>query len=257
MKKLLIAALLTAVACSSTPREGTQICAHRGFWKCQDVPNWENSIASLKMAQDYGFWGSEFDVHLTADDIVVVHHDDDKDGLRIADNTYEALAATPLPSGEILPTIDSYLDQGAKSKCVLVLEFKPGETPERREKMVHICFDALKARGLWSPDRVIFISFDLEICKLIAAEAPEFTNQFLSGNISPEGLNEMGINGLDYHYSVFYDHPEWVEEAHALGMSVNVWTVDSRQDMEYMAALGVDCITTNEPLLLKEVLESR
>ena len=67
----------------------------------------------------------------------------------------------------------------------------------------------------------------------------------------------MGINGIDYHFSKFYAHPEWVEQAHKLGMSVNVWTVDDPADIQAMIDLGVDCITTNEPLKVRELLGER
>lgn len=250
MKKLLFSALAILVsAFAASAQDGPVICAHRGFWTCKDVPNCENSVTSLRMAQEYGIWGSEFDVHMTSDGIVVVHHDDVKDGLRIHESTYEELSSKPLSNGEILPTVDDYLAQGEKSSCMLVMELKPQGSAERGARMTDICFEALKAHGLWDPSRVMFISFDLDICKKVAAEAPEFTNQYLSGNLSPAKLHEMGINGLDYHFAVFHLHPKWVEKAHELGMSVNVWTVDSRREMEYLESLGVDCITTNEPLL--------
>ena len=37
-------------------------------------------------------------------------------------------------------------------------------------------------------------------------------------------------------------------------MSVNVWTVNKKEDIQKMIDLGVDCITTNEPLLVRELL---
>ena len=40
-------------------------------------------------------------------------------------------------------------------------------------------------------------------------------------------------------------------------MDVNAWTVDSKSEMEYLRDLGVDVITTNRPLLLREVLEKQ
>ena len=70
-------------------------------------------------------------------------------------------------------------------------------------------------------------------------------------------LKELGINGLDYHMSVLRKHPDWVERAHRLGMGVNVWTVDSKADMKYFIGLGVDCITTNKPVRLRDILNGR
>ena len=137
---------------------------------------------------------------------------------------------------------------------MLVLELKPESSREQADALIDHCIRALKERDLYRPDRVMFISFDLEMCKRLAVEAPEFTNQYLEGNIAPEELHAMGINGIDYHYIAFHKHPDWVERAHKLGMSVNVWTVDTVEEMQYLIDLGVDCITTNEPLKLRDLL---
>ena len=220
------ALLLTLASCSA--QNGPAICAHRGFWKCQDVPNEQNSLASLKMSQDYGFWGSEFDVHLTVDGVAVVYHDDIKDGMLIHTTTYEELAQKPLSNGEVLPTLEAYLDQGKLSKRMLVLELKPESSREQADALIDHCIRALKERDLYRP--------------------------YLEGNIAPEELHAMGINGIDYHYIAFHKHPDWVERAHKLGMSVNVWTVDTVEEMQYLIDLGVDCITTNEPLKLRDLL---
>jgi len=65
----------------------------------------------------------------------------------------------------------------------------------------------------------------------------------------------MGLTGIDYHISKFKAHPEWVSEAHLLGMNVNVWTVDSPDEIRDMKALGVDFITTNEPALCERIVK--
>ena len=69
------------------------IVAHRGFWNCEAAGYMENTIASLKAAQDNGLWGSEFDIHLTSDDVVIVNHNNDIQGVKIADNPYSVFAA--------------------------------------------------------------------------------------------------------------------------------------------------------------------
>ena len=45
-----------------------------------------------------------------------------------------------------------------------------------------------------------------------------------------------------------------VERAHSLGMSTNVWTVNDPEQMKVFVNMGIDAITTNEPLVLREVL---
>ena len=48
-------------------------------------------------------------------------------------------------------------------------------------------------------------------------------------------------------------HPEWVEEAHKVGLKVNVWTVNETPDLQKMLDLKVDFITTDHPVEAKEL----
>lgn len=248
---------LALLLLGSVPAGAQEICAHRGFWKCKEAGNAQNSIASLRLAQENGFWGSEFDVHLTADDIVVVNHDPSLNGISIRKHTYKRLLKTRLPNGEPIPTLADYLRQGAQSSCMLVLEIKPQKTVHRTLRLAQACVEELRTYHLLDPGRVMFISFSFEACCWIARELPGFRNQYLEGDKDPETVHAAGISGIDYHYVAFRKHPDWVARAHALGMEVNVWTVDSKGEMEYLRDLGVDIITTNRPLLLREVLQEK
>jgi len=230
------------------------ITAHRGFWNCEAAGFSENSIASLAAAQKAGLWGSEFDVQLTKDDVVIVNHNDNIDGRLIADATYEELLPYKLPNGESRPTLDAYLEQGAKANTMLVMELKPQKNIAREDVLVDKALASLKAHGLYDPARVMFISFSWHICRRIAALAPEFHNQFLEGNYGPKRLVDNGINGFDYEYPVILAHKDWVEKAHANGMTVNTWTVNREKDMRDVIEAGVDVITTNFPLLARQIL---
>ena len=44
-------------------------------------------------------------------------------------------------------------------------------------------------------------------------------------------------------------------DSHGLGMKVNIWTVNSDEDMLASIALGVDYITTDYPDRLMEIYE--
>ena len=142
MKRVLLGLLVLALMPGSGPAwagPGPRICAHRGFWQCKEAGNTQNSLAALRQAQEAGFWGSEFDVHLTADSVVVVNHDPTYGGLPIARTPYSRLAGLRLSNGEILPTLDQYLSQGARSGCMLVLEIKPQPTPEATLYLAECC----------------------------------------------------------------------------------------------------------------------
>lgn len=233
----------------------TAIVAHRGYWKCEGAGFQENSIASLRMAQEAGLWGSEFDVHLTSDDVVLVNHNTDIQGKVIWDNPYSVFAAMTLRNGEHPSTLAQYLEQGKKCKTtMLVLELKAQKNLEREDVLWDKTVEALKEYGMYDPNRVVIITFSEHLCRRVAKEAPQFVNQYLNGDIAPEVLAKDGINGIDYHMKKFSEFPDWVKTAHDNGMSVNVWTVDIEDVMRSMCFLGVDQLTTNEPIVARAVL---
>ena len=257
------AALLALTSCAGAKtgfpkidqKGKTAIVAHRGFWNCEAAGFAENSIASLKAAQDNAFWGSEFDVHITTDDVLLVFHNDEIDGARIDTCASARFAEHRLANGEKIPTLDEYLAQGEKSdKTKLVIELKPEITMEREDALVDLTIEALEAHGLLDPGKVLFISFSKHICDRIAAEFPEFINQYLNGDYTPEELADYGINGFDYHDKDILKDSTIVERAKNLGMSTNVWTVNDPEKMKRFVSFGIGAITTNEPLVLRELL---
>ena len=254
MKRIYALLALTLTLCAhAQEQKRTEIVAHRGLWKGSA----QNSIASLKAAQDFGCWGSEFDLHLTGDNVVVVNHDPIFGETKILTSPLEDLRQYTLKNGEKIPLLDEYLQQGAQSRCVLVLELKPQYRKEREDILMEECLKALRKNNLMEPGRIAFISFSYYICKELARKCPGYTVQYLEGDKSPAEVKADGISGIDYHYSKFKKHPEWVKEAHDLGMSVNVWTVDKADDIRRMIELGVDQITTNDPALAREIIQEK
>jgi len=252
MKRIVTLALVL-LAASVSARQKIEIVAHRGFWKTEATAFSENSIASLKEACENKFEGCELDIHTTADGTIIVNHDSDINGREIAAHSYSDFKDDLLPNGEVRPTLDGYLKVASAYPATrLVIEFKNGD-----DNIVEKTAFLLRKHGMYSPDRAMFISFDLDACRKVAELCPEFTNQYLEGDLTPEQVKAYGINGIDYHFDCFRKHPEWVAQAHKLGMSVNVWTVNDEDAMEEMIKLGVDAITTNEPLLLRSVLNRK
>lgn len=253
-----LAMILMVAGCSGSRAPKTAIIAHRGFWNCEEAAFSENSIASLRMAQEKHFWGTEFDLQLSADDTVMVNHNPSIRGMRIANHPYSDFIEFYLPNGERRPTLNEYLDQGAKCKTtMLVIEIKPQETPEREDRLTDLTLEALKAHDLYDPSRAMFISFSLHVCQRIAELAPEFGNQYLGGDLFPEELVAMGINGWDYNARIVEEHRDWAERSLELGLSTNVWTVNKAEPARNFIEMGVQAITTNEPLMVRQLLGRR
>lgn len=231
------------------------VVAHRGAWKVKGLP--ENSIAALKQAIALKCTGSEFDVQMTADDILVVNHDDIYEGRLIAETSYDDLAVHKFPNGEKLPTLREYILAGLDNNTTtrLVCEIKPGKTKERGQKIAEKTLKLVKE--LNAENMTVYISFGYDILKKIEALNPKAHTQYLEANKSPEELKADGIDGADYHFEAFKKHPEWIESAKKLGITLNAWTVNDPKDMDWLLKEGFDYITTNEPELLLKKIKTR
>lgn len=248
--------LLGVCSCSILPREFEPakniVVAHRGAWKQKEIP--ENSIASLEEAIEKGFTGSEFDVRMTLDSVLVVFHDPHYQNMEIRRTNYSDLVKFKLANGEKLPTLEEYIRAGSKKNhsTGLVCEIKPVKTHSLREYIAREVLgmvDSLKAR----PYINSYISFDYQILKEISKLDNSVKTQYLGGNKSPDDLKSDGITGLDYHMQVYKDHPKYISKAKELNLSLNVWTVNKVDDMKWFYDRGFDYITTDEPDILIEI----
>ncbi|WP_231634997.1 glycerophosphodiester phosphodiesterase [Pedobacter sp. PACM 27299] len=231
-----------------------QVIAHRGAWKKKSLP--ENSIASLNEAIKLGCHGSEFDVQMTLDSILVVNHDDDFLGMTIASHTYKELLEKKLSNGESIPTLEAYLKAGKKQKGTkLILELKPSKISQERD--LQMTSKALSmVKKLHATPWVDYISFSYPICLEILSLQPGAKVAYLNGDASLEKLKEAGFYGADYHFSV-YKNNDWFTNAKAIGLTLNAWTVNSETEMNRLLDQHIEFITTNEPELLFDLLKSR
>lgn len=233
-----------------------KVIAHRGAWKAANLP--QNSIASLQKAIKLGCNGSEFDVRLTKDEVLVINHDPHHEGMDIEKTDYAELVKKPLKNGEKLPTLAQYLKAGMYQKTTkLITEIKPSPTSKERslllaQKVVEM------VRKMKAQDWVVYISFDYDILKKVVELDKNANTQYLNGGISPELLKADGITGADYHFSVFQKDENWLVNAQKLGVATNAWTVNDTLIMDFMLIRKIDFLTTDEPeKALKRVVDIR
>ena len=229
----------------------TRVIAHRGYWRTPDYP--QNSLASLQRALDLEIYGSELDVWITNDGVVVLNHDATINGINIENSTYGALKDVRLSNGESIPTLQECIDRVKKqTKTKLIIEIKSHATTANENRVVAAVLELVRQNG--AADQVDYISFSQNICKGLIANNPGNRVAYLNGNLAPDALKSQGYWGLDYSSSVLKSNSGWVQSAKATGLTANVWTVNMTDDFEYFITMGVDFITTDNPQILKDFL---
>lgn len=229
-----------------------KVIAHRGLHK-GGAP--ENSLASLRNACETGCYGSETDVYITTDGRLVINHDATVGGKRIETSSYDDLKDVRLSNGERLPLLEDFLDCiRSYNSTKLIIEFK-NTGAERLAKAV----DAVAAMVTEKEaDALVeYIGADYEACRNIAWKKPGATVGYLGGDMSPSVLSGSGLTCIDYNFGLLLNtHRQWIDEAHGLGMVVNVWTPNSESDLMKCIVAGADCITTDNSDDLTNIIKT-
>lgn len=244
------AAILLAGSIAAQPK----IIAHRGYWTAPNSA--QNSLASFSKADSIGCFASEMDVWMTADNRFIVNHDRVHQGTSVdmEKSTQKEITSLRLSNGEHIPTLDAYLRLAAsKPNTRLILELKSLTDLSREDMAADRIVKELRKYNLM--ERTDIIAFSINACLAFKKENPDLRIFYLDGDLAPWKIKQLGLAGIDYATGVLREHPEWVEKAHKLGLEVNVWTVNSEEDMRYFIGLGVDYITTDYPELLQSLLK--
>jgi glycerophosphoryl diester phosphodiesterase len=222
----------------------TEVWAHRGANR--EAP--ENTVAAFARALELGADGVELDVQRSADDGLVVRHDAVTPAGPVAELTTEQ-ARSAVPG---LPTLAEALD--ACVGALVNIEIKnlphlPGFDPD--DRVSDLVVGLLRARG--GRDRVLVSSFRLEAVDRVRAAAPDVDTGLLAFAGDPLLLLGWAADRghRAYHPSLaMLDGPHLdtvVEQAHARGLAVNVWTVNDPADLGRLRDAGVDAVISDDP----------
>lgn len=241
---------MTALGEEKLESKDIGIIAHRGFFTALKDST-QNSLAAFDAAIEAGFYGSETDVWITKDDVLVINHDSTIDNIVIEDNNYSEIKDIKLSNGETLPTLEDFLNLLKIKNCStkLIIEIK-SQSKERSVDAVDKIIEMVSSYGV--QEKVEYISFWLDALLRTKEIEPNAICSFLGGSFSPNELSYDDIN-LDYNHQVFYKNPSWIEEAHSVGLKTNVWTVNSYEQIYDFMKRGVDFVTTNYPDLATNI----
>jgi glycerophosphoryl diester phosphodiesterase len=262
-----LSALWVAVTASAVINQG-----HRGTGTNSPLnPFPENTIPSFLQAFTEGADMVELDCTLSADDEVVVIHDDTLDRTTdctgaVYDKTLaeiqacDAAVGTPLEgTGVVVPTLTEVFAalDAAKYTGEINIEIKSGlEGLVGADHLAARVVEEVTAAG-WDA-RIIFSSFSLaildEIELLDAAWVTAFITSEVNVNAQADLADAHALDGLHPYYAQTFGPS--VTYAHDLGLFVNVWTVDLAFAMQTMIDREVDGIITNEPDVLYDLLHA-
>ena len=235
------------------------VIAHRGAWKNTGHP--QNSLPSLKAAIEMGCHGSELDVQLTKDDSLIVYHDLKHHGMVIDSTAYAELIKIPLKNGDKIPTLREYLAEGIKqSKTKLIIDIKTPKNKTRTARSASKILETIKE--LQAETWVEFLASDpdairllLENTSLPVAYLGLWKNEI--AEMEPENVCNMGVKHIDYQDIHYKNNAGWIDIFKEKGIHLNVWTVNSAEDMNYFLSKDFNYITTDEPELLLNLINNK
>jgi len=245
----------------STSVKRPLVYAHRGA--SGYLP--ENTMPAFEKAVEMGADGIELDIHKTKDGQLVVIHDEKIDRTSngkgsVKDYTLEELrrfnynATHPECKEAAIPTMREVFELIKPTDLIINIELKTGVIfyEDIEEDIVAMT----KEFGM--EDRVIYSSFNHYSIMRIKELFPEARTGFLymDGTLNmPEYGKEHGVEAL--HPALYnVQYPNYVERCHELGIKINAWTVNSKQNLHMACDMGLDGIITNYPDVALQIVNS-
>ncbi len=231
-----------------------RIIAHRGSPRAAP----ENTLASFRQAAAEGAAWVEFDAALTADNRVVVFHDDDLDRTSdgsgpLAATTFDAVQAldagswfAPAFKGELIPTLEEALELFAQVGLGFNIELKtdPGREVELAEVALPIAGDC------WQGDlpQPVISSFSRQAMAAAKEVLPAWPRAMLFDRL-PEDWREVGkaLDVVSINLSQRHLTREQVMDVRGAGYAVMAYTVNDPAQAQTLFGWGVDAIFTDIP----------
>ncbi len=237
-----------------------RVVAHRGA----SATHPENTLEAFQAAAEQGADGIELDVRLSADGVLVVHHD-----AHLGDGTLlRGLTVADMP--DWIPTLYEALEVAGDMWVNVEIKNVPDEPDYDDEHQISVAVAGLVAANLagsepGSPsgdplsnaERIMVSSFNVDSVERIRHLDPEIPLALLVwGQADPASLIGRAVaHGFEaiHPHDILVDRT-FVQRAREAGLQINVWTVDDPARMVELAEYGVDGIITNTPAVAVSAL---
>ncbi|UUX52111.1 glycerophosphodiester phosphodiesterase [Nisaea acidiphila] len=235
----------------------SRLVGHRGI--AAEAP--ENTLTGFRLAAEAGFSWVEFDVMLSADDVPMLHHDEELGRTNDGSGPLCAETAAALKrldagawfdkgfSGERIPTFEEAISCCRALGLAMNVEIKPAAGHEIRT--AEIVAETLNALCPDLTERIVVSSFVPDCLKVAKEKAPDFYRGYLCESLADgwrQAAEELGC------VSVHPNHRPLNEAAVAAirqaGFKTLTYTVNDPERAATLIAWGVDAVITDEPSLV-------
>ncbi len=257
---------LSIVESNNPMTSSVQRVAHRGGSHLAP----ENTRAAFRNALTLPIDAIECDVHMSRDGHAIVFHDYTVDKLtnghgNILDLDFAYLRSLEVaahsrggwPEPQQIPILREVLDL-ARGHVQVYIEIKPSKRDGRYGHYPYIVEAVLEeVRSAGMLDQVLIISFDWTVLPHIKSIEPALpTGALVSKDSWNAGQSDafdilvsqasaLGCNWFNMDRDLFT--PSMPAIAHQHGFKLGVWTVNNRKELQRLAALGVDSLTSDRP----------
>lgn len=206
----------------------------------------ENTLLSIRTALEMGVDWIEVDVYLVEEELIVIHDDTlerttNGEG-HVSAHSLSYLRGLDAGQGEQIPLLREVFTLVDKQAGINI-ELKGPATA-----VPTLTFIEQQIAAGWSLDNILVSSFDHDMLRQVRALNPAVRVGMLTPFV-PDDLaapaQEMGAYSINPWLMTVTE--ALVQDAHARGLKVFVWTVNESDDIARMRAWGVDGIFTNYP----------
>jgi glycerophosphoryl diester phosphodiesterase len=238
---------------------GTLVFAHRGA--SGYAP--ENTLPAFELAVEMGADGVEFDVQITADGKLIVHHDRDLGRTEAAAGRLRAWRYADMRMLDVGAWFDARYTgtrMPAPAEIVetvgdrLLLNFELVNDGYRLDGVEDAAVRLFRRLNLF--DRAMISSFNPRVLWAVRRQEPRIALGALWGEFSPwylrAGWWRTRVRAEALHPSRDLVTPALVARAHARGLRVHTWTVNAAPEAQRLAGLGVDMLMGDYPDRLRQ-----
>ena len=225
------------------------VVAHRGA----SHDRLENTVEAFVEARVQGAEWVELDVRLSADNVLMVHHDAHYADGRLVREVWAADAPDHVPN--LAEAFEACEGMGVNVE----VKNLPGDPDHDASAMVCEAVAGL-AVAYRPPELLLVSSFDITAVDRIRATDPSLPTAWLMAE--RHGTDLMLDRTADHGHGAVNPWDQLVDEhlvsaSHDRGLAVFVWTVDDPGRMAELAEWGVDGIVTNRPGVARAVIDGR